>query len=161
VEANAAVRNYVNASGRGSRSRIPQRVQPDDVRNRTLSAIGTRQLSALRSLSCPGQQTEAAQVTDLAALANGRDCLIRLPGCLVNRNVVLCHYSLTTTHGMALKSPDTCGAYGCQFCHDVVDGRKFIPGYSKQMVRLALAEAVMRTLKLLDVEGYSLQRVKR
>lgn len=42
--------------------------------------------------------------------------------------VVWCH-SNKGTHGkgVGLKSKDIFGAYGCQYCHDVYDGRNRVP----------------------------------
>ena len=82
--------------------------------------------------------------------ARNQPCLIRLPGCLHDAaTTVLCHYSLMGYHGMGLKAPDDLGAYGCANCHAIVDGRMARPaGYTRNDVRLAHAEAVMRTWML-------------
>ena len=79
--------------------------------------------------------------------ARNQPCLIRLPGCLHDATTtVLCHYNLMGYHGMGLKAPDDMGAYGCANCHAVVDGRMARPaGYTRNDVRLAHAEGVMRT----------------
>ena len=91
----------------------------------------------------------SAYVRDLYARASaaGQPCLIRLPGCLHDSaTTVLCHYPLAGYSGMGLKSPDAFGAYGCANCHAVVDGRMARPdGYSRNDVRLAHAEGVLRT----------------
>jgi len=81
--------------------------------------------------------------------AKGRPCLIRVsPDCDGGgETTVLCHYALAGVSGMGLKSPDELAAWGCHACHAVVDGRAPAPyGYSKIEVRLALAEAVLRTI---------------
>ena len=82
--------------------------------------------------------------------AKGQPCLIRLPGCLHDATTtVLCHYPLPGVSGMGLKSPDILGAFGCANCHAVVDGRMARPaGYTRNDVRLAHAEGVMRTWML-------------
>lgn len=82
--------------------------------------------------------------------ARNQPCLIRLPGCLHDAaTTVLCHYSLAGYFGMGLKAPDALGAYGCANCHAIVDGRMARPaGYTRNDVRLAHAEGVMRTWML-------------
>jgi len=96
----------------------------------------------------------------LTKAIRGMDCMIRLPGCLFDpETVVGCHYRLAGFSGIGLKSPDYLIAAGCAHCHSVVDGREFIHNHSRDMVRLALAEAVFRTqaklfeLGLLIVKG--------
>ena len=86
-------------------------------------------------------------MTTLRKLARGQPCLIRLPGCLHDAaTTVLCHYSLPGYFGIGLKAPDQLGAFGCANCHAVVDGRMARPdGYTRNDVRLAHAEGVMRT----------------
>jgi hypothetical protein len=53
-------------------------------------------------------------------LAIGRECQIRLPGCLTEP-CCLCHFRMSGISGMGLKSPDFLGAWGCAACHDIVD----------------------------------------
>lgn len=79
--------------------------------------------------------------------AKGRPCLVRLPGCTGGgETTVLAHYSLTGISGAGLKSPDEMGAWCCVSCHSIADGRKPRPeGYTRNDVRLALAEGVFRT----------------
>ncbi|MEW5251279.1 nuclease domain-containing protein [Microbulbifer sp. 2201CG32-9] len=61
--------------------------------------------------------------TKLRQAAKGEDCTLRLyPHCNGDpETVVLCH--LPSQAGMARKSPDWWGVYGCSCCHDVIDGR--------------------------------------
>lgn len=82
--------------------------------------------------------------------ARNQPCLIRLPGCLHDAaTTVLCHYALSGYSGMGLKSPDQMAAFGCANCHAIVDGRMARPdGYTRNDVRLAFAEGVMRTWML-------------
>lgn len=79
--------------------------------------------------------------------AKGRPCLVRLPGCDGGgETTVLAHYRLAGYCGAGLKPDDSCfGAHACASCHDIIDGRKNLPGWSKTEIRLAHAEAVMRT----------------
>lgn len=75
--------------------------------------------------------------------AKGEQCLIRIPGhCNYDpATVVLCHIGGA---GLALKSPDMHGAYGCSDCHNVIDGR--VPTkHSKTDVKLWFFEGIFRT----------------
>jgi hypothetical protein len=54
---------------------------------------------------------------------------------------VLCHSNqLAAGKGMGLKAPDTQGAYGCHYCHDIVDGRRPLPPGLTQEAMLAKFE---------------------
>lgn len=94
-------------------------------------------------------------MTSLRKLARGRACLVRLPGCSGGGDdTVLAHYRLGGTCGMGLKPPDFLAAWCCDHCHAVVDGRIKPPnGLTRESVRLALAEGVMRTLYEVDRMG--------
>lgn len=62
----------------------------------------------------------------LLALAKGAPCLIAVPGiCRGNRQtVVACHSNwLDHGKGVGLKAHDCFIAFGCQDCHDAIDGR--------------------------------------
>ena len=92
--------------------------------------------------------------------AKGRDCQIRLDGaCGNNRDtVVLCHiHKPSISGGMGLKAEDELGAWGCNTCHDIVDGR--IKGHhclyygSEHETLVAFYEGVFRTQKILLDEG--------
>ena len=66
------------------------------------------------------------------------------------------HYSLAGVSGRGLKSPDSCVAWSCMTCHDIVDKRVYVTGYTEEGIRLAHAEGVIRTLAMLDELGYEL-----
>ena len=85
-------------------------------------------------------------MTDLRKSARGQECQIRIPGvCNFNpETTVLCHWP---DGGMATKSPDVIGAYGCSACHDAVD-RRTHKDLERDFVRLCFAEGIMRTLAL-------------
>ena len=90
---------------------------------------------------------------NLRALARGRACAVRLPGCLgASETVVLAHYRLSGLCGVGMKPIDLLGAWACASCHDAVDGRK--PSeMPRDLLRLYHAEGVMRTLAALEREG--------
>lgn len=93
-------------------------------------------------------------MTDITKLANGRDCLIRVPTyCLrTTETVVLCHYRMPNLSGFGIKAPDWLGAFGCHACHQVVDGQR-ASKFSPSERDLMLAEAVFRTQLVLFEEG--------
>jgi hypothetical protein len=54
---------------------------------------------------------------------------------------------LAGTCGTGIKPPDELGAHACDSCHAIVDGRVKPPnGLTREQVRLAFAEGVMRTI---------------
>ena len=62
----------------------------------------------------------------LRALAQGRECQVRLVG-ICNGNpetTVLAHFRLIGVSGMGRKSPDLIGAWACSACHSHVDSHK-------------------------------------
>lgn len=85
-------------------------------------------------------------MTNLRKDASGQPCLIRVPDacCFDPARVVLCHVRLAGLTGMGLKNEDLLAAFGCQPCHDIVDGRTR-SDYTYEQRRLMLLEAVMRT----------------
>lgn len=83
---------------------------------------------------------------NLRNLARGKPCLVRLPGCDGGgETTVLAHYRMAGTCGVALKPSDEQGAWCCARCHDAVDGRRKLDGWTRTEIRLAFAEAVLRT----------------
>lgn len=82
----------------------------------------------------------------LRKAARGEPCMIRLPGCDGGgETTVLAHYRLAGTAGVGMKPHDEQAAYACHACHDAVDARRTLDGWSKAEIRLAHAEGVMRT----------------
>lgn len=90
---------------------------------------------------------------NLTKLAKGRACTIRVPGdCSPPDTTVLCHVRLSDISGLGFKAPDWLGAFGCQRCHDIVDGRT-VTVYDYEERRLMLLEGTARTLVILINEG--------
>ena len=83
---------------------------------------------------------------NLKKLAEGKPCLVRLPGCNGDpATTVLTHYRLAGYAGMAIKPDDFAfGAWACSTCHDLVDGR-VSSEHDRQTLRLAHAEGCLRT----------------
>ena len=86
---------------------------------------------------------------NLRALAQGRDCMIRLPGIcnFDSATTVLAHYRLIGVSGMGQKSPDICGAWACSRCHYYVDT------HHDDATARAFLEGVLRTQATLVKEG--------
>jgi len=93
--------------------------------------------------------------TKLTKAARGRDCTVRIPGCPNNtETTVLAHYRLAGTCGAGIKPNNLQGAWCCDYCHGVCDGRIKAPeGWTREDIRLAHAEGVMRTIDILVREG--------
>lgn len=96
-------------------------------------------------------------ITDLA---KGQECQVRLEGiCTDNRETTVpAHYSLSGVSGRGHKSPHSCVAWACYACHSVCDGR-VSANLTREQIRLAHAEGVIRTLEILDSMGYELKLV--
>ncbi len=93
--------------------------------------------------------------TKLTRAARGRECQVRLPGCPNNtETTVLAHYRLAGTCGVGMKPNDLQGAWACDYCHSIADGRLRAPaGLTRDEIRLYHAEGVMRTIDKLIAEG--------
>lgn len=94
-------------------------------------------------------------MTDPRKIARGKPCMVRLHGCDGGgETTVLAHYRLAGTCGIGIKPAHYQAAWCCARCHDIIDGRVKAPsGYSRNDVRLAHCEAVIRTLYELDKMG--------
>ena len=87
--------------------------------------------------------------------AKGRGCMVRLPGiCNFNsETTVLAHIRLSGVSGMGMKSPDLIGAWACSACHDEIDGRTRKSGMTRDELRLAHYDGMVRTIVQLEKEG--------
>ena len=87
--------------------------------------------------------------------AKGRGCMVRIPKvCNFNsETVVLAHIRLTGVSGMGMKSPDLIGAWACSACHDEIDGRTNRSGLTRDELRLAHYDGMVRTIVQLEKEG--------
>lgn len=91
---------------------------------------------------------------NLRKLANGKPCMVRLPG-ICNGDTattVLAHFRLLGISGMGIKSPDVLGSWACSACHDAIDRRSNMD-LERDYVRLAHLEGVMRTQAELLSQG--------
>lgn len=96
----------------------------------------------------------ARKTTAALREARGRSCKVRLPGCDGGgETTVGAHYRLAGYCGTGLKPPDSMAADACHSCHDIVDGRKPLPGWTRDQIRLAHAEGCLRTAAELESEA--------
>jgi hypothetical protein len=90
---------------------------------------------------------------NLRKFAEGKDCQVRLPGCLYGpETVVLAHIRKGGTAGVGQKPPDLCGVHACAKCHDLIDGRSSVANLTKYDVERALLYGLLRTLALVSKE---------
>ena len=86
--------------------------------------------------------------------ARGEECTIQTPLCTLDpMTTVLCH-APHRDKGLSLKGPDDWAAYGCNICHDILDGR--FPQGERSLTRPKLDYwywAVQKTQKLLKKKG--------
>ncbi len=94
-------------------------------------------------------------MSKLTKAARDRDCQVRFPGCSCEPSTtVLAHYRLGGTCGMGMKPSDFQAAWACGYCHDIAYGRLRAPfHWTRDAVRLYVAEGVMRTQDILIREG--------
>jgi hypothetical protein len=98
-----------------------------------------------------------AKSTPARRAARGRDCTLMLLG-VCNRDpatTVLCHSNcLADGKGMGLKAPDSAACFGCSDCHDVLDGRRPLPGWmTRQQLDDTFDRACTITQEQLKLEG--------
>lgn len=85
--------------------------------------------------------------------AKGEQCTLNIAGvCNYNpETVVFCHFP-SETHGMGLKSDDLSGGFGCNACHDAIDGRSHIQ-LSREDKEFYMRRAQFRTIRRLEELG--------
>ncbi len=93
--------------------------------------------------------------------ARDQDCQVRIAGIVgmqCNHEpgaTMLCHPSIAGLKAMGSRKssvPDLGGAWGCNVCHDICDGRTKVD-LPKETIQLYLLEAVIRTINELVKAG--------
>lgn len=99
--------------------------------------------------------SERGRKVNIRREARGRACTVRLAGCDGGGDTTcLAHYRLSGLCGMGQKPDDAIGAFACFSCHNIIDYRAKTPaGMTRDDVRLAHAEACLRTISILRKEG--------
>lgn len=94
--------------------------------------------------------------------ARGKPCMVRIAnlcgagGCASTETTVLAHIGMKGLGGMGTKTPDLLGAWACDTCHGILDGRYKVPlALNIKYADLALwhHEGVARTIAALIAEG--------
>jgi hypothetical protein len=90
----------------------------------------------------------------LTKQARGRECQIRIPlHCLgTTETVVACHIRMIGISGIGMKAPSIFCSWGCQICHQIVDGQRNSE-FTFEERRLFLLEGMVRTQAILLSEG--------
>lgn len=93
-------------------------------------------------------------MVDVTKLARDKPCTIRLPGCDGGGSTTVpCHYRMLPYNGTGVKPTDLWVAWGCRNCHDLVDER-VRSDFSREYLKLAHLEGVLRTLNFLEEDGH-------
>lgn len=121
------------------------------------AGAGMLRVAAVQLKTHKPMKKSRAKSTPARRAARGRDCTLMLPG-VCNRDpatTVLCHSNrLEHGKGMGLKSPDAKACFGCSDCHDVLDGRRPLPGWmTRQQLEDAFDRATAITQEQLKQEG--------
>lgn len=98
--------------------------------------------SGMQRASKP-MKSRGPKMTPIRKSAKGEECTMMIPG-VCNRDpatVVLAHSNeLAAGKGMGLKAPDIEACYSCSCCHDVLDGRRPLPGWMSRHALLGCFE---------------------
>ena len=121
-----------------------------------IAGAGLLRVAAVQLARKPMKKSRAKS-TPARRAARGRDCTLMLLG-VCNRDpatTVLCHSNrLADGKGMGLKAPDSAACFGCSDCHDVLDGRRSLPGWiTRQQLEDAFDHAMAITQEQLKQEG--------
>jgi hypothetical protein len=122
-----------------------------------MNRTGFVRASASDRRPLPKLRSSRPRMTPIRKSAQGEECTLRFHMICNWRTdtTVLCHSNLLADgKGGRLKAPDTCAAYGCSACHDVLDGRATRPADMTYETMLELfALGVERTHARLRVKG--------
>ena len=121
-----------------------------------VAGAGLLRVAAVQLARKPMKKSRAKS-TPARRAARDRDCTLMLLG-VCNRDpatTVLCHSNrLADGKGMGLKAPDSAACFGCSNCHDVLDGRRPLPGWiTRQQLEDAFDHAMVITQEKLKLEG--------
>ncbi|MDE3023624.1 MAG: DUF1364 family protein [Pseudomonadota bacterium] len=87
--------------------------------------------------------------------ARHEQCTLRFPCCDYGTDTtVWCHSNLLEDgHGTGIKAHDHCGCFGCVSCHDVLDRRIFLEGWSNQEILNRFHQAMKKSWLVLLEKG--------
>ncbi len=121
------------------------------------AGAGLLRVAAVQLKTRKPMKKSRAKSTPARRAARGRDCTLMIPG-VCNRDpatTVLCHSNrLEHGKGMGLKAPDSAACFGCSDCHDVLDGRRPLPGWmTREQLEDTFDRATAITQEQLKQEG--------
>lgn len=121
------------------------------------AGAGLLRVASVQLKTCKPMKKSRAKSTPARRAARDRDCTLMLPG-VCNRDpatTVLCHSNrLEHGKGIGLKAPDSAACFGCSDCHDVLDGRRPLPGWmTRQQLEDTFDRARTITQEQLKLEG--------
>jgi len=121
------------------------------------AGAGLLRVAAVQRKARKPMKKSRAKSTPARRAARGRDCTLMIPG-VCNRDpatTVLCHSNrLADGKGMGLKAPDSAACFGCSDCHDVLDGRRPLPGWlTREQLEDTFDRATAITQEQLKQEG--------
>jgi hypothetical protein len=121
------------------------------------AGAGLLRVAAVRLKTRKPMKKSRAKSTPARRAARGRDCTLMIPG-VCNRDpatTVLCHSNrLEHGKGIGLKAPDSKACFGCSDCHDVLDGRRPLPGWlTREQLEDTFDRATAITQEQLKQEG--------
>jgi len=121
------------------------------------AGAGLLRVAAVQLKARKPMKKSRAKSTPARRAARGRDCTLMIPG-VCNRDpatTVLCHSNrLADGKGMGLKAPDSAACFGCSDCHDVLDGRRPLPGWlTREQLEDTFDRATAITQEQLKTEG--------
>lgn len=112
--------------------------------------------------TAPMKRRGRPKMTPARKAAEGQACTLRVPGCPARTDTsVLAHLRVFNGGGMGIKPPDTEAVFGCDYCHDVIDGRRKLPReveatwnrWESIAWALVLTHRVLRAMGVLKLEG--------
>ena len=121
------------------------------------AGAGLLRVAAVQLKTRKPMKKSRAKSTPARRAARGRDCTLMIPG-VCNRDpatTVLCHSNrLEHGKGIGLKAPDSAACFGCSDCHDVLDGRRPLPGWmTREQLEDTFDRATVITQEQLKQEG--------
>lgn len=121
------------------------------------AGAGLLRVAAVQIKTRKPMKKSRSKSTPARRAARGRDCTLALPG-VCNRDpatTVLCHSNrLEHGKGIGLKAPDSAACFGCSDCHDVLDGRRPLPGWlTREQLEDTFDRATAITQEQLKLEG--------
>lgn len=93
---------------------------------------------------------------NLRKRAQGKPCYLRLPGVCEGgtETVVLCHIRRGGVAGMGQKPPDLCGLPACFSCHNELDKRSNMGGFTANEIDGYTLEGHQRWLAECQKQGW-------